>query len=91
MLTLEDAVRKMTSATAARLGIQDRGLVREGMFADVVVFDPASIADRATYERPHQLAVGVDAVLVNGVVVWRGGAPTNALPGRALRGAGYAP
>ena len=91
VLTLEDAVRKMTSATAARLGIQDRGLVREGMFADVVVFDPATIADRATYERPHQLAVGVDAVLVNGVVVWRGGAPTNALPGRALRGAGYAP
>lgn len=91
VLTLEDAVRKMTSATASRLGIHDRGLLRQGMFADIVVFDPATIADRATYERPHQLAVGVDAVLVNGVPVWRGGAATNALPGRALRGAGYSP
>jgi N-acyl-D-amino-acid deacylase len=91
VLTLEDAVRKMTSATAARLGIRDRGTLRTGMFADVVVFDPATIIDRATYERPHQLAVGVDLVLVNGVAVWRNGAPTNAMPGRALRGAGWAP
>ena len=91
VLTLEDAVRKMTSATAARLGIRDRGALKEGMFADIVVFDPATIADKATYERPHQLAVGVDAVLVNGVLVWRDGTATNAMPGRALRGAGWAP
>ena len=91
VLTLEDAVRKMTSATAARLGIRDRGLLQAGMYADVVVFDPLTVADRATYERPHQLAAGVDAVLVNGVAVWRDGAPTAALPGRALRGAGFMP
>jgi dihydroorotase/N-acyl-D-amino-acid deacylase len=91
VLTLEDGVRKMTSATAARLGIRDRGVLQLGMFADVVLFDPATIADRATYERPHQLAVGVDVVLVNGVAVWRGGSATGAFPGRALRGAGYVP
>jgi N-acyl-D-amino-acid deacylase len=90
VLTLEDAVRRMTSGVAVRLGITDRGLVRPGMFADLVVFDPAAIADRATYERPHQLSVGVHDVFVNGVAVWRDGAPTGALPGRALRGAGSA-
>jgi dihydroorotase/N-acyl-D-amino-acid deacylase len=89
VLTLEDAVRKMSSATAARLGINDRGLIKPGMFADVVVFDPATVIDRATYERPHQLATGFDAVLVNGVPVWRDGRPTDAKPGRALRGPGY--
>ncbi|MEP6733553.1 MAG: D-aminoacylase [bacterium] len=91
VLTLEDAVRKMTSATAARLGIRDRGTLKPGMFADVVVFDPLTIADKATYESPHQLAVGVDVVLVNGVAVWRNGAATNAFPGRSLRGAGWTP
>ncbi|MDQ6633498.1 MAG: amidohydrolase family protein [Gemmatimonadota bacterium] len=89
VLTLEDAIRRMTSAVAIRLGITDRGLVKAGMFADLVVFDPATIIDRATYERPHQLSVGVRNVFVNGVDVWREGAPTNALPGRALRGAGW--
>ncbi|MEO8333483.1 MAG: D-aminoacylase [bacterium] len=91
VLSLEDAVRKMTSATAALLGIRDRGTLKAGMFADVVVFDPATIIDKATYEKPHQLAVGVDVVLVNGVTVWRDGVATNATPGRALRGAGWAP
>jgi dihydroorotase/N-acyl-D-amino-acid deacylase len=91
VLTLEDAIRRMTSAVAIRLGITDRGLVKAGMFADLVVFDPATIIDRATYERPHQLSVGVHSVLVNGVEVWREGVPTNALPGRALRGAGWMP
>lgn len=91
VLTLEDAVRKMSSAPAARLGLLDRGLLREGMYADVVIFDPATVADRATYEAPHQLAVGIDDVLVNGRAVWRSGAPTGALPGRALRGAGWTP
>ena len=91
VLSLEDAVRKMTSATAARLGIHDRGVLTAGMFADIVVFDPATIADRATYERPHQLAIGMDVVLVNGVAVWRDGAATNAMPGKALRGRGWTP
>lgn len=89
VLTLEDAVRRMTSGVAGRLGIADRGMVKAGLFADLVVFDPATIGDRATYEKPHQLSVGVQHVLVNGVEVWRDGAPTNALPGRALRGAGW--
>ncbi len=91
VLTLEDATRRMTSAVAARLGIIDRGLVSPGLYADLVVFDPATIADRATYEHPHQLAVGVRNVFVNGVEVWRDGAATGAKPGRALRGAGRSP
>ena len=91
VLTLEDAVRKMSSATAARLGIRDRGTLQSGMFADVVVFDPRAVTDRATYEKPHQLATGFDAVLVNGALVWQDGKATNATPGRALRGAGYLP
>jgi dihydroorotase/N-acyl-D-amino-acid deacylase len=88
VLGLEDAVRRMTGATAARLGITDRGLLKEGMAADVVVFDPATISDRATWDRPHQLSVGVRSVLVNGAEVWRDGGATGALPGRALRGPG---
>ena len=88
VLELEDAVRRMTGATAARLGIADRGLLREGMAADIAVFDPATIADRATYERPHQVAIGLTSVFVNGVEVWRDGVATGALPGRVLRGAG---
>jgi N-acyl-D-aspartate/D-glutamate deacylase len=88
VLTLEDAVRKMTSATAARLGIADRGILREGAYADLAIFDPATIADRATYEKPHQLAVGVRSTIVNGVEVWHDGVATGAFPGRALRGAG---
>jgi N-acyl-D-amino-acid deacylase len=89
LLTLEDAIRKMTWAVAARLSIRDRGLLHEGMYADIVVFDPATIMDRATYERPHQLSVGVRDVLVNGVAVVANGAPTGAKPGRIVRGPGY--
>ncbi len=88
VLPLEDAVRKMTSATAHRLGITDRGLLAPGMFADLVIFDPATIGDRATYDQPHRLSVGVDLTMVNGVAVWRDGAHTDAKPGRALRGPG---
>jgi dihydroorotase/N-acyl-D-amino-acid deacylase len=91
VIPLEDAIRKMTSAVATRLSIPDRGLLRPGMFADVVVFDPATIADRATYEQPKQLSVGVRDVWVNGVQVLRGGKHTGATPGRALRGPGYRP
>jgi dihydroorotase/N-acyl-D-amino-acid deacylase len=89
VLTLEDAIRKMTSAVAVRLSIHDRGLLAPGMFADVVVFDPATISDRATYEQPKQLSVGVRQVFVNGVQVIRDGQHTGAKPGRALRGPGY--
>jgi N-acyl-D-amino-acid deacylase len=89
VIPLEDAIRKMTSAVAGRLSIPDRGLLKEGMFADVVVFDPATVADRATYEKPHQLSVGVKEVIVNGVAVVHNGDPTGAKPGRALYGPGY--
>jgi N-acyl-D-amino-acid deacylase len=89
VVPLEDAIRKMTSAVTTRLHIQDRGVLREGMFADIVIFDEARIADRATFEEPHQLSVGVLHVLVNGVPVLRNGEHTGAMPGRALRGPGY--
>jgi dihydroorotase/N-acyl-D-amino-acid deacylase len=88
-LPLEDAVRKMTSAVAERLSIRDRGVVREGTYADLVVFDPAAVIDRATYERSHQLASGIRDVFVNGVLVVRDGAHTGAKPGRAVRGPGW--
>jgi dihydroorotase/N-acyl-D-amino-acid deacylase len=91
VLTLEDAIRKMTSAVADRLSLHDRGVLAPGMFADVVVFDPATIGDRATYEQPKQLSVGVRDVWVNGVQVLRDGVHTGAKPGRALRGPGYRP
>jgi N-acyl-D-amino-acid deacylase len=86
ILTLEDAVRKMTGAVADRLSIRDRGELREGMYADVMIFDPNTIIDRATYEKPHQLSVGVKYVLVNGVAVVSDGKVTGAKPGRIVRG-----
>ncbi len=89
LLPLEDAVRKMTSATATRLSLQDRGLLRPGMYADVVVFDPKTIIDKATYEQPLQLSVGVRDVFVNGVAVVSNGAHTGAKPGRIVRGPGH--
>ena len=85
LLTLEDAVRKMTGGVAARLGLRDRGLLREGMFADVVVFDDSTILDLSTPEKPHQLSRGVEQLFVNGVQVIRDGRHTGATPGRALR------
>jgi dihydroorotase/N-acyl-D-amino-acid deacylase len=89
ILTLEDAVRKMTSAVAARLSIRDRGELREGTFADVMVFDPNTIIDRATYEKPHQLSEGVRYVFVNGIPVLSEGKVTGAKPGRIVRGPGW--
>jgi dihydroorotase/N-acyl-D-amino-acid deacylase len=89
LLTLEEAVRKMTGAVAARLSIRDRGLLTEGMYADVVLFDPATIIDRASYEEPNQLSVGVRELFVNGVEVLRDGVHTGAKPGRAVRGPGF--
>ncbi|MGH9863471.1 MAG: amidohydrolase family protein, partial [Candidatus Acidiferrales bacterium] len=89
VMPLEEAIRKMSSAVANRLSIRDRGLLREGMYADVVVFDADIIGDRATFDNPHQLSVGVYHVFVNGVAVVRDAAHTGAMPGRLVRGPGY--
>jgi dihydroorotase/N-acyl-D-amino-acid deacylase len=89
VIILEDAIRKMTSAVAGRLSITDRGLLRAGFRADVVIFDPATIADRATYEKPHQVSVGIRHVFVNGAAVIRDGHHTGAKPGLIVRGPGY--
>jgi N-acyl-D-amino-acid deacylase len=85
LFSLEEAVRKMTSGPAARLRLRERGMLHEGMFADVVLFDAATIIDKATFERPHQLSVGVRHVLVNGVPVVADGRHTGATPGRVVR------
>jgi N-acyl-D-aspartate/D-glutamate deacylase len=85
LLTLAEAVRRMTSLPASILGLRDRGVLREGAFADVVIFDPDAIQDRASLEEPRRRAVGVDTVLVNGKAAYRRGALTGALPGVALR------
>ncbi len=89
LMPLEYAVRKMTSLAAQRVGLTDRGLVRPGMYADLTVFDPATVIDRATFEQPHQPSVGVEYVFVNGQAVLRRGQMTDARPGRGLRGPGY--
>jgi N-acyl-D-aspartate/D-glutamate deacylase len=85
VLTLEDAVRKMSGAVADRLGLRERGLLRKGQYADVVIFDPAIVSDRATFEAPHQLSVGIRDVWVNGTRVIANGAHTGAMPGRVVR------
>ncbi len=89
LVSLEEAVRKMTSLPAGVLRIERRGRLAEGYYADVVVFDPATIEDRATFEDPHHYATGVVHVLVNGVPVLRDGEHTGATPGRVVRGAGW--
>ncbi|MBA2271703.1 MAG: amidohydrolase family protein, partial [Chthoniobacterales bacterium] len=88
VLSLAEAVRRLSGLPASNLGLDGRGLVKEGMFADVVVFDPKTIADRATFAEPHQYAVGMKHVLVNGVAVLKDGEHTGATPGRALSGPG---
>jgi N-acyl-D-amino-acid deacylase len=90
LVPLEEAVRRLTSFPVDNLGLDRRGRLVPGHFADVVVFDPGTVADRATYESPHQYSAGVRDVLVNGVPVLRAGGHTGALPGRALRGPGRA-
>ena len=88
VIPLEHAVRMMSSAVADRLGLHDRGLLREGMQADVVVFDPETVADRATFADPHQLSVGVRDVWVNGGRVLADGEHTGATPGQYVTGPG---
>jgi dihydroorotase/N-acyl-D-amino-acid deacylase len=89
LFTIEEAVRKATSQAADRTNLTDRGVLRPGMKADILVFDDAKIRDVSTYEDPHHFSEGVLAVIVNGAPVLRDGAMTNALPGRVLRGRGY--
>jgi dihydroorotase/N-acyl-D-amino-acid deacylase len=88
-ITLEDAVHKMSAFPAQRIGLADRGVLREGLRADIAVFDPATVADRATFEQPHQYAVGVTQVIVNGQLAFEEGKMTSARPGRVLYGPAY--
>jgi N-acyl-D-amino-acid deacylase len=91
VLTLEDAIRKFSALPAQRMRLTDRGVLKAGMWADVVIFDPGTVKDRATFDNPNQLSQGMDYVLVNGVPVLDQGKMTGALPGKVLRGAGYVP
>jgi len=85
LFPLETAVHKMTGLTALEFGLKDRGVLREGVFADVTLFDPETVIDRATFEKPIALSAGIDTVLVNGNIVWSDGKSTGARPGRVLR------
>lgn len=89
LFSIEEAVRKMTSQAAARVNFADRGILRPGMKADVIVFDPETTRDLATFEDPHHFSAGVSDVVVNGVPVLRDGTMTGALPGKSIRGRGY--
>ena len=89
IISLQEAIRRMTSLPAANLGVLERGELREGFYADVVVFDPDRIADQATFEEPHQYAVGVRHVFVNGTRVLADGQHTGETPGRVVRGPGW--
>ena len=90
-LTLEDAIRKCSALPAQRMRLTDRGVLKEGMWADILVFNPATIRDLATFENPNQFSQGMEYVLVNGVSVIDRGKMTGALPGKVLRGPGYRP
>jgi N-acyl-D-amino-acid deacylase len=90
LMSLETAIHKMTGMSATKLGLQQRGLLREGYFADITIFDPKTIIDRATFEQPHQYPVGINFVIVNGQVEVDNGQRTPVLAGRALRGPGHA-
>ena len=89
LISLEEAIRRLTTLPAANLKIQRRGKLAPGYFADVVVFDPSKVADHATFEQPHQYATGMAQVFVNGVQVLKDGEHTGAKPGRVVRGPGY--
>jgi N-acyl-D-amino-acid deacylase len=91
LLTLEDALRKFSALPAQRMRLADRGVLKQGMWADIVIFDPETIRDVATFENPNQLSIGMQYVLVNGTPVIDGGQMTNALPGKVLRGPGAPP
>lgn len=89
LFSIEEGVRRMTSQAAARANLNDRGVLRDGMIADVVVFDPETIIDKSTFDDPHHFSHGITDVVVNGIPVLRSGTMTGKLPGRAIRGRGY--
>ena len=89
LLSLETAIHKMTGGPAARVGLRDRGLLREGMFADITIFNPETVLDRATFENPNQYPTGIEYVLVNGQISVDQHQRTPILAGRILRGAGF--
>lgn len=89
LITLEDAVRKMTSLPANMFGMRDRGQIREGFVADIVIFDEKTISDKATFDQPHQYATGFSKVMVNGEIVFNGEKMTHVMSGQAIRGNGY--
>jgi len=89
LLAFEEAIRKMSSLPAQRVGLRERGILKPGFYADVVVFDPETVTDKATFEDPHQYSEGISVVLVNGKPVWEEGKFTGNLPGKVLRGPGY--
>ena len=89
VISLEEAIRKSTSLAAESIGVEDRGTLAEGLYADIVVFDPETIIDHATYEEPHQHSTGVEYVLVNGEVVLDEGKITDARPDMVVRGPGH--
>jgi N-acyl-D-amino-acid deacylase len=89
LLTLEQAIRKFTSLPAQRMGLRDRGLLRTGAFADITIFDPATVNDAATFKDPHRPSAGIEYVFVNGVLSLEHGKVTGQLGGRPLRGPGY--
>ncbi|MFY9618780.1 MAG: D-aminoacylase [Pyrinomonadaceae bacterium] len=89
LMSLETAIHKMTGMSATKVGLQQRGLLREGYFADITIFDPKTVIDRATFEQPHQYPVGINFVIVNGQVEVDNGQRTPALAGKVLRGPGY--
>jgi N-acyl-D-amino-acid deacylase len=85
VITLEDAIRRMTALPARTFGFRDRGLVKQGMAADLVMFDPAKVQDKATFEAPHQYTEGFDLVVVNGRIAVENGKPTGIMAGQVLR------
>jgi N-acyl-D-aspartate/D-glutamate deacylase len=89
LMPLEFAIHKMTGLPASNLGLKSRGLLREGYFADITIFDPKTVIDRATFEEPNQYPIGINFVIVNGQIEVDGGQRTPALAGRVLRGPGY--
>jgi len=89
LITLQEAIRKMTSLPASHLKLRKRGLLLQGNYADLVIFDPRKVQDHATYDAPHQYSTGVLHVFVNGVQVLKDGEHTGAMPGRCVRGPGY--
>ena len=90
-LSLEDAIRKFSSFPAQRMRLSDRGVLKTGLWADIVIFNPETIRDRATFEKPNQLSEGMDYVLVNGIPVIAEGKMTGVLPGKVLHGPSYQP